>query len=607
MNTRNPAIDVRFRSSAAGRSAAPVLTWRATEKRSKLVWLLLLFGFVAVVVRSFVLQLVNADQWQSRAERRFERPREVPASRGRVLDRHGAVIASSVREEHLGIVPTRFYTAEAAAAAAADGKKPRGMRLDDPRIDKMAQIIGMKPAEVRSRIGHAKRFFWLARSLDVEQAEEIRKLRIEGLEFESDFRRYYPYGDAFAHVVGFTNAEEQGAEGIEAKHNPMLRGTPGQVRVVVDRTNNAVGARTLAEPLPGKDLQLSLDASIQTIVQNALKAAVKEHRPKAASAVVVDVQTGEVLALVNEPSFDPNNRKRLNPDVVRNRVVTDAFEPGSTMKAFSIATAIDLKRVTPETLIDTDTGKITIGNRTIGDKKPLGVLSVSEVLAKSSNVGTVRISEKVKPQEMHHVYAAAGFGRVPDVGLNGATPGRMAPPNKWVPIQQATMSYGHGISVSLLQMARAYTIFARDGDVVPLSFVPQPGPVAGVPVISAQTAQSMRRMLEMATGPEGTAPQAQVAGFHVAGKTGTAYKPMRGGYAKNKYVASFVGFAPADKPRFVVAVMVDEPTGGKHYGGQVAAPVFAQIVNDTLRRMQISPNPALRILPAVATIEEGTE
>lgn len=607
MNTRSETLSVRFRSNAVGRSAAPVLTWRATEKRSKLVWGLLLLGFVAVLVRSFMLQMVNADQWQSRAEKRFERPREVPASRGRVLDRNGAVIASSVREEHLGIVPARFHAKEAFEAQKSDGKKPRGVRLDDPRIDKMAEIIGMKPSEVRSKIAHAKRFFWLARNLDVEQAEQVRKLRLEGLEFESDFRRYYPYGDGFAHVVGFTNAEEQGAEGIEARQNALLRGTPGQMRVVVDRGNNAVGARTLAEPSPGKDLQLSLDASIQAIVQNALKLAMVEHRPKAASAVVVDALTGEVLALVNEPSFDPNNRKRLDPDVVRNRAVTDAFEPGSTMKAFSIAAAIELNRVSPETMIDTGTGKLSIGNRIIGDKKPLGVLSVAEVLAKSSNVGTVRISQKLNPQEMHRFYAAAGFGRVPDVGLNGATSGRMMGPQKWVPIQQATMSYGHGISVSLLQMARAYTIFARDGDVVPLSFVPQPGPVAGVPVISPQTARAMRKMLELATGPGGTAPLAQVPGFHVAGKTGTAHKPMNGGYAKDKYVASFVGFAPADKPRFVVAVMVDEPSGGRHYGGQVAAPIFSQIVNDTLRRMQISPNPALRVLPAVAMIEEGTE
>jgi cell division protein FtsI (penicillin-binding protein 3) len=406
--------------------------------------------------------------------------------------------------------------------------------------------------------------------------------------------------------VGFTNAHEQGAEGLEATHDQALRGTSGQLRVVIDRRGSAVEGRTIADALHGKDLQLSLDASIQSMVYSTLKSAVVEHRAKAAAAVVIDAQTGEVLALVNEPSFDPNNRIKLNPDRVRNRAVTDTFEPGSTMKSFSIAAALELGRVSPKTEVQTAPGKITIGNRTIGDSHPHGTLTVEEVLAKSSNVGTVRITQRLQAKELYDFYVAAGFGRVPDVGLNGATAGRLRQPEKWVPIDQATISYGHGVSVSLLQLARAYTVFARDGDLVPISFVPQPGPVSGVPVISPETARSVRKMLEMAT-TQGTAPKAQIAGFRVAGKTGTAHKPERGGYAKNKYVASFVGFAPADQPRFVIAVMVDEPSAGKHYGGEVAAPIFAQIANDALRRMQMSPNPALRILPAVALIGEGTE
>jgi cell division protein FtsI (penicillin-binding protein 3) len=464
----------------------------------------------------------------------------------------------------------------------------------------------MKPSEVRTKIYGAKKFFWLARGLNLEQADRIRGLRLEGVELENDFRRYYPYGEAFAHIVGFTNAHEQGAEGLEATHDQALRGTSGQLRVVIDRRGSAVEGRTIADALHGKDLQLSLDASIQSMVYSTLKSAVAEHRAKAAAAVVIDAQTGEVLALVNEPSFDPNNRTKLNPDRVRNRAVTDTFEPGSTMKSFSIAAALELGRVGPKTEIQTAPGKITIGNRTIGDSHPHGTLTVEEVLAKSSNVGTVRITQRLQAKELYDLYVAAGFGRVPDVGLNGATAGRLRQPEKWVPIDQATISYGHGVSVSLLQLARAYTVFARDGDLVPISFVPQPGPVAGVPVISPETARAVRKMLEMAT-TQGTAPKAQIAGFRVAGKTGTAHKPERGGYAKNKYVASFVGFAPADQPRFVIAVMVDEPSAGKHYGGEVAAPIFSQIANDALRRLQMSPNPALRILPAVALIGEGTE
>ncbi len=588
MNTRTNALPGKWRSSAVGRSAQPVLTWRATQGRSKFILILLMLGFLAVLVRAFMLQLVNADQWQSRAERRFERAHEIPALRGRVLDRHGEVIASSIVEERLGIVPTQ-------------------LNLQNPKVDELVKILGLTRADFDRQVKGAKRFFWVSKNLNLEQADRVRALRLPGLELETDYRRFYPFGEAFAHVVGFTDAEERGAEGLERTHDDGLKGVPGQTRLVVDRRNTAVGERQLLAAAPGKDLQISLDASLQTIAQTALKNAMVEHKAKAASAVVVDVQTGEVLALANEPSFDPNDRKSLNANSVRNRAVTDAFEPGSTMKAFSIAAALELGRVTPGTMIQTNPGKITIGNRTIGDTQKHGLLSVQEILAKSSNVGTVKIAQQLQSSELYDFYVAAGFGRVPDVGLNGATSGRLRAAKNWVPIEKATISYGHGISVSLLQLARAYTIFARDGDLVPLSFVPQPGPVAGVRVISPNTAKVMRDMLEQATSPTGTAPKAQVMGFRVAGKTGTAHKPEAGGYAKNKYISSFVGFAPADRPRFVIAVMVDEPSGGKHYAGEVAAPVFSQIANDALRRLQMSPNPSLRILPAVALIAEGSQ
>ena len=588
MNTRASTIPGKWRSSAVGRSAEPVLTWRATQGRSKFILVLLMLGFLAVLVRAFMLQLVNADQWQSRAERRFERAHEIPALRGRVLDRHGEVIASSVVEERLGIVPTQ-------------------LNLQSSKIDDLAKILGLSRADFERQVKGAKRFFWINKNLNLEQADKIRALRLQGLELETDYRRFYPFGEAFAHIVGFTDAEERGAEGLERTHDAGLKGVPGQTRLVVDRRNTAVGERQLLAAAPGKDLQISLDASLQTIAQTALKNAMVEHKAKAASAVVVDVQTGEVLALANEPSFDPNNRQTLNANSVRNRAVTDAFEPGSTMKAFSIAAALELGRVTPSTMIQTGPGKITIGNRTIGDTQKHGLLSVQEILAKSSNVGTVKIAQQLQSAELYDFYVAAGFGRVPDVGLNGATSGRLRAAKNWVPIEKATISYGHGISVSLLQLARAYTIFARDGDLVPLSFVPQPGPVAGLQVISPKTAKMMRDMLEQATSPSGTAPKAQVMGFRVAGKTGTAHKPEAGGYAKNKYISSFVGFAPAERPRFVIAVMVDEPSGGKHYAGEVAAPVFSQIANDALRRLQMSPNPSLRILPAVALIAEGSQ
>lgn len=592
MNTRSASIASRIPpnrlpASRGNASAAPILTWRATEWRSRFILGALMLGFLAVIIRSFTLQHLNVEQWQMRAEKRFERVREVPVARGRVLDRNGAVIASSIREDLLGIVPKQFNP-------------------QSKQVDKLAEIINMPAAEIRSRVSNAKGYFYLARGLNLEQAAKIRSLRMQGLELEPEYRRHYPYGEAFAHAVGFTDSEERGAEGLERTFDGHLRAITGVERVLVDRRNDPIGAKSVSAATPGKNLQLSLDVSIQSIVQTALKAAMTEHRAKAASAVVIDVKTGEVLALVNEPSFDPNKRNRLNPDTVRNRVVTDAFEPGSTLKPFSIAAALELGRITPNTEFQTAPGKITIGNRTIGDTKTYGLLTVEEILQKSSNVGTVKISQSLAPSELHTFYASAGFGRAPEVGFSGATPGRLRDASRWVPIDQAVMSYGHGISVSLLQLARAYTVFARDGDMVPLTFLRQTGPVEGTRVISASTAQSVRKMLEMAAGPGGTAPKAQINGFKVAGKTGTAHKPEKGGYAKNRYVASFVGFVPADKPKFVIAVMVDEPSAGRHYGGEVAAPVFAQIAADSLRRLQMSPNPALRILPAGVLIEEGT-
>jgi cell division protein FtsI (penicillin-binding protein 3) len=588
MNSRSAMVNERFAARGAIYSATPVLTWRATQWRSKFILAVMMTGFLAIIVRSFILQHVDAEQWQSRAEKRFERVREVPAARGRVLDRHGAVIAASIREEALGIVPRQF-------------------KLSSARVDDLANIIGMRPAELRSRISKATGFFYLTRGLNLEQADKIRALRLTGVELEVEYRRHYPYGDTFAHVVGFTNADDHGAEGLERILDSDLRGITGVSRVFVDRRNEAFGERVVKPPAQGQDLQLSLDAGIQTIVQAALKEAMQAHRPRAASAVVVDTQTGEVLAMASEPTFDPNNRTRLNADTVRNRSVTDTFEPGSTLKPFSIAAAIELGRVTPATVIDTGTsGRLAVGNRTIGDTKSHGVLTVEAVLQKSSNIGTVKVAQTLKPQELHDFYYASGFGRMPEGGFAGATAGRLRNPQRWVPIDHATISYGHGVSVSLLQLARAYTMIARDGQYLPLSFVRQSEPPQGQQVMSVQTARAIKKMLQMATEPGGTGPLAQIPGFKVAGKTGTAHKPEKGGYAKDKYVVSFAGFAPADRPRFVVAVMVDEPSAGKYLAGEVAAPVFAQVADNTLRRLQLSPNPALRVLPAGALLAEGS-
>jgi cell division protein FtsI (penicillin-binding protein 3) len=359
------------------------------------------------------------------------------------------------------------------------------------------------------------------------------------------------------------------------------------------------------EPQDGADLALSIDTRIQFLAHNALRDAVREHRAKAGAAVVIDVRTGEVLALSNWPTYDPNNRKVLTGAQLRNRAITDIYEPGSTMKPFSVAMALENGKVKPSTIIDTAPGKLTIGTATIGDAHAYGALTVEQILQKSSNVGTVKMALQLPPQRMWEGLTAVGFGQPPQLGFPGAVAGRVKPHKTWKPIEQATISYGHGISVSLVQIARAYSVFARDGDLMPLTMLRQDEPVAGVPVFKPETAQAVRKMLEMAAGPQGTAPLAQIPGYRVAGKTGTTHKLENGAYA-NRYIASFVGFAPASRPRVIVAVMVDEPSAGQHYGGQVAAPAFARITGETLRALRVPPDaPFATLIHPVDPVRES--
>jgi cell division protein FtsI (penicillin-binding protein 3) len=366
--------------------------------------------------------------------------------------------------------------------------------------------------------------------------------------------------------------------------------------VIRDRPGRIVDDAWLREPLDGRDLALALDNRIQYIAFSALRQAVDAQQARAGAAIVLDVRSGEVLALANWPSYDPNakneQRARWNPEALRNRVITDTFEPGSTLKPFSVAAALDAGRVTPGQRIQTAPGRMQVGGRAITDAHPHEMLTVEQVVAKSSNVGTVKITLDMPAQQLWNVYAGVGFGQAPaarSLGFHGAVAGRLRPYKAWRPIEQATIAYGYGVSVSLLQLARAYTAFARDGDVVPVSLVRVEEPPAGVPVMRPETARAMRRMLELAVSDEGTAPQARIPGWRVAGKTGTARKLKNGQYV-NAYVASFAGFAPVSDPRIVVAVMIDEPGAGRYYGGDIAAPVFAQIAAGTLRTLQVAPD-----------------
>ncbi len=406
-------------------------------------------------------------------------------------------------------------------------------------------------------------------------------------------------------MVGFTNVEDIGQEGVELARNPELAGRSGSRRVIRDRLGRVIeDVGAVREPHHGNDLALSIDSKIQFLAFDALRDAVQTHKAKAGAAVVLDTRTGEILALANWPTYNPNQRGQLSGAQLRNRVITDTFEPGSTMKPFTIALALEIGDVTPGTVIQTAPGRLTIGTSTIGDAHAYGPLTVEQVVQKSSNVGTAKIALAMPAQKMWEMYAALGLGQAPRIGFPGAVAGRVRPYRSWRPIEQATMSYGYGLSVSLLQLARAYTVFANDGALLPLTMFKVDAPPEGQRVLGPQNARAVRHMLEMAAGPGGTAPQAQIAGYRVAGKTGTAHKRDGGKYV-NKYLASFVGFAPASDPRVVVAVMIDEPSAGKYYGGQVAAPVFARIVGDSLRTLRVPPDTpmAQAVAPAEAVKE----
>ena len=567
----------------------PLLEVRLPAWRSRLAVAALSLGFAALAGRAVWLQAVADDYLQRQGETRYARTLELPATRGRIVDRNGMVLAASLPAKAIWAIPED---------------------VDAPpeKLAQLARLLGLTERELRAKLADEDRtFVYLHTQVEDAVAERIAALNIAGIHQRRTFKRHWPEGETLAHVVGFTNQDGAGQEGMELSQQPTLAGKPGSRRVIKDRLGRVIeDVRAVNDPHDGRDLPLSIDTKVQFLAYNAVKQAVEQHRAKAGAAVVLDVQTGEVLALVNLPTYNPNNRAQLTGAQLRNRALTDTFEPGSTMKPFSIALGLETGRVAPLSVIQTAPGRLTIGPNTIGDAHPHGALTVEQVLQKSSNVGTAKIALTIPAQTMWEMFTAVGFGQAPNVGFPGAVAGRVRPARSWRPIEQATMSYGHGISVSLLQMARAYSVFARDGDLVPVSFLKADRPAVGAQVFRPETARAVRKMLEMAAGPEGTAPKAQISGYRVAGKTGTAHKLVGGRYA-NKYVASFVGFAPASRPRVVIAVMVDEPSAGKHYGGEVSAPVFARIAGDVLRMLRIEPDaPFQQPVVPIAAVQEST-
>lgn len=545
---------------------SPVLAARFPRWRSRCVLGLLAASFLLLAGRAVYLQLLANDFLRAKGESRYSRVIEISANRGRVLDRNGEALAVSTPVKSIWAIPDDVV-------------------MDARQLDRVARLLGMPKAEISRRLAEGERdFVFIKRQVAPEVAQSVADLGIPGLYQSREYRRYYPGGEVMAHVLGFTGVDDVGQEGIELAYQRHLAGKPGSKRVIKDRLGQVVeDVESLHEAQEGRDLVLALDSRLQNLAFGQLKSMVDAQRAKGGGIVVLDVATGEVLALANLPTYNPNNRAKLTGAQLRNRVVTDEFEPGSTLKPFTIAAALDHGRITPTTLIVTAPGSLTIGAATIRDAHPQTALTVAQVIQKSSNVGAAKIALGLPPEMMWRMFDALGFGAAPRLGFPGEANGKVRPFKTWRPVEQATMSYGHGIAVSLLQLARAYTVFARDGELVPLSLLRIDMPAAGKAVLAPQTARDVRSMLELAVQPGGTAPRAQIIGYRVAGKTGTAHKQESGGYAADKYVSSFVGFAPASRPRVVIAVMIDEPAAGKYYGGEVAAPVFAKVMEGTLR------------------------
>jgi cell division protein FtsI (penicillin-binding protein 3) len=569
-------------------SSSPLLTSAVPVWRSKLIVAVLAVAFVGLAGRAAYVQVIGNDFFQRQGEVRFARTLELPANRGRVLDRNGMILATSVVAQSVWAIP-------------------EDVDKTDPKLPEAAKLLEMPLAELKRRLGNEdKTFVWVKRQVDEPVALKVKALNIKGLYLRKEYKRQYPEGEAAAHVVGFTNVEDLGQEGVELAFQQQLSGKAGSRRVIKDRLGRVIeDVRDVIPPVDGKDLQLSIDSKIQFFAYNKLREAVEHHKARGGSAVVLDARTGEVLALANYPSYNPNNRRNLTGEQLRNRAMTDSFEPGSTMKPFIAALALEKGMVNPETPIQTAPGRITISGSTITDAHPHGVLTVNEVIQKSSNVGTVKLAMQMEPREMWETYAQVGFGQKPQVPFPGAVSGRLRPYKTWRPIEQATMSYGYGLSVSLLQLAHSYTVFARNGEIVPLTMMKSQEEARGVRVFSEKNAVAMRKMLNMVTGAGGTAPLAQTVGYSVGGKTGTAHKQEGKGYASKKYRGFFVGLAPIEAPRIVVAVMIDEPSNGQYYGGLVAAPVFSETVQQTLRVLGVQPDMSVKPQIVTEVVEES--
>jgi cell division protein FtsI (penicillin-binding protein 3) len=568
--------------------AQPIILLPAWRRRTLLMALLMCFA--VLLGRAVYLQGMRTDFLQQKGDARYSRTLILSAHRGMMTDRNGEALAISTPVESVWA-------------------SPPDVTISPDQLKSLAQLLNIKPAEVSIKLENSEReFVYLKRRMPPEEAARVMQLGVPGVFLQREYRRFYPAGDVAAHLIGFAGIDDNGQEGVELAYNDWLSGKPGSRRVIKDRQGHIIEDQEAVKvPQDGHDLVLSIDRKLQYLAYRELSHAVLENKAKAGAIVMLDVKTGEVLAIANQPAYNPNNPVNISGRS-RNRAIVDTFEPGSTMKPFTISAALEAGIFKPETTIDVGQGSMNIGKNTIHDAHAKGVLTVAQVLQKSSNIGTAKMGLSLPPSELWRVFNQVGFGTLPHSGFPGEVSGRLRPWKSWQPIEQATMSFGQGVSVTLLQLARAYSVFANDGELKPLSLLKIKESPIGQQVMSVQTARQMREMLELVVQPGGTAPKAQVMGYRVAGKTGTAQKVENGVYADGRYVASFIGMAPATNPRLIVAVMIDEPSAGQYYGGAVAAPVFSAVMGAALRMLAVPQDaPSNNIVIPPADVPEVKE
>jgi cell division protein FtsI (penicillin-binding protein 3) len=534
------------------------------------------FGLLAssLIARAVHLQVFNKDFLNQQADTRHLRVEKISAHRGTITDRNGEPLAISTPVDSIWANPKELAPA-----------------VDD--VPQLARVLGVDSQQLIRRITRSmdKEFLYLKRRLSPEKAQEVLALKLPGINVQREYRRYYPAGEVAGHLIGFTDIDDDGQEGLELAFNHWLAGEMGAKRVLKDRYGRSVeNVESIRPPHHGKELRTSIDLRIQYVAYRVLKAAIQTHNAESGSIVVLDVQTGEVLAIVNQPTYNPNDRSQFSAERYRNRAITDIFEPGSSIKPLVVAAALESGEYRPSSVIDTAPGYVVVGPKTIEDSRNLGRISLTTILARSSNVGATKLAMSLQSEQLWNTMTQFGLGSLTASGFPGESAGLLTHFSHWRPISQATLAYGYGLSVTPLQLAQAYGVLGNNGQLRPISLVALDQPAEGDQIISRDSATAVRRMLEEVVRPGGTGTGAAVTGYRIAGKTGTSWKFAAGGYSKDKYISVFAGLAPASNPRLAAVVVIDEPTGELYYGGDVAAPVFADVMSESLRLLAVPPD-----------------